>query len=212
MTDPSTTAVSPPRFTLGEGQAAFDAACDRARDESWANRLFDRDTTPLVDRSGRPGRHRGPPRLAGRPGSLHGPDRRPRRLRRRGRGGRVRDRGRGRDGRQQPGPRRPASDVRVAGRVSRAAHPRFDGPGLRLGGRRRPRSAHDADRHRVEVRHDHRTQRLPGRRLDARRSRDGRPEAPPLLRQRRRHHRRRSRTRARASRRSPTTTTSARSS
>ena len=45
MTDPSTTAVSPPRFTLGEGQAAFDAACDRARDESWANRLFDRDTT-----------------------------------------------------------------------------------------------------------------------------------------------------------------------
>ena len=49
MTDPSTTAVSPPRFTLGEGQAAFDAACDRARDESWANRLFDRDTTLWSD-------------------------------------------------------------------------------------------------------------------------------------------------------------------
>ncbi len=45
MTDPSTTAVSPPRFALGEAQAAFDAACDRARDESWANRLFDRDTS-----------------------------------------------------------------------------------------------------------------------------------------------------------------------
>ncbi len=45
MTDPSTTAVSPPRFALGDGQAAFEAACDRARDGSWANRLFDRDTT-----------------------------------------------------------------------------------------------------------------------------------------------------------------------
>jgi glucose-6-phosphate isomerase len=45
MTDPSTTAVSPPRFALGDGHAAFEAACDRARDGSWANRLFDRDTT-----------------------------------------------------------------------------------------------------------------------------------------------------------------------
>lgn len=45
MTDPSTTAVSPPRFALGDGQAAFEAACDRARDGSWANRLFDRDTS-----------------------------------------------------------------------------------------------------------------------------------------------------------------------
>ena len=45
MTDPSTTAVSPPRFALGDAQAAFDAACERAGDESWANRLFDRDTS-----------------------------------------------------------------------------------------------------------------------------------------------------------------------
>jgi len=43
MTDPSTTAVSPPRFALGDGQAAFEVACDRARDGEWANRLFDRD-------------------------------------------------------------------------------------------------------------------------------------------------------------------------
>ena len=45
MTDSSTTAVSPPRFALGDGQAAFAAACDRARDESWATRLFDRDAS-----------------------------------------------------------------------------------------------------------------------------------------------------------------------
>jgi len=49
MTDPSTTAVSPPRFALGDGQAAFDVACDLARDESWANRLFDRDTSLWSD-------------------------------------------------------------------------------------------------------------------------------------------------------------------
>jgi len=49
MTDPSTTAVSAPRFTLGDGQAAFDAACDRARDESWANRLFDGDASLWSD-------------------------------------------------------------------------------------------------------------------------------------------------------------------
>ena len=45
MTDPSTTAVSPARFALGDGQAAFETACDLARDESWANRLFDGDTS-----------------------------------------------------------------------------------------------------------------------------------------------------------------------
>ena len=45
MTDSSTTAVSPPRFALGDGQAAFASACDRARDESWATRLFDRDSS-----------------------------------------------------------------------------------------------------------------------------------------------------------------------
>ena len=49
MTDPSTTAVSAPRFALGDGQAAFEAACDLARDESWANRLFDRDTSLWSD-------------------------------------------------------------------------------------------------------------------------------------------------------------------
>jgi len=49
MTDPSTTAVSPPRFVLGDGQAAFEVACDRAREEAWANRLFDRDTSLWSD-------------------------------------------------------------------------------------------------------------------------------------------------------------------
>ena len=49
MTDPSTTAVSPPRFALGDGSAAFEAACDQARDEDWANRLFDHDVSLWSD-------------------------------------------------------------------------------------------------------------------------------------------------------------------
>ena len=52
MTDPSTTAVSPPRFALGDGQAAFEVACDRAREEDWATRLFDRDTSLWSDDPG----------------------------------------------------------------------------------------------------------------------------------------------------------------
>ena len=45
MTDPASTAVSPPAFALGDGAPAFVAAMTRARDEDWATRLFDRDVS-----------------------------------------------------------------------------------------------------------------------------------------------------------------------
>jgi glucose-6-phosphate isomerase len=41
----SATSVAMPTMTLGDGAAAYDAALTRARDESWAQRLWDRDTT-----------------------------------------------------------------------------------------------------------------------------------------------------------------------
>src|SRR6266550_540494 len=45
MTDPASTAVSPPAFALGEGTAAFEGAIAQARQEEWAVRLFDHDVT-----------------------------------------------------------------------------------------------------------------------------------------------------------------------
>jgi glucose-6-phosphate isomerase len=45
MTDPVSTAVSPPAFALGEGRGAFEAAVAQARGEDWAVRLFDHDVT-----------------------------------------------------------------------------------------------------------------------------------------------------------------------
>ena len=46
MTDsPASPSIAATRLTLGAGQAAFDEAVARARDERWAQRLFDRDTT-----------------------------------------------------------------------------------------------------------------------------------------------------------------------
>jgi glucose-6-phosphate isomerase len=45
MTEPATTVLTAPSFVLGESTAQFQAALARARDESWATRLFDRDTT-----------------------------------------------------------------------------------------------------------------------------------------------------------------------
>jgi glucose-6-phosphate isomerase len=43
MPDPASPAVDLPSFSLGEATAAYDAAVGRARDERWAERLFDRD-------------------------------------------------------------------------------------------------------------------------------------------------------------------------
>jgi glucose-6-phosphate isomerase len=45
MTEPASTALAAPRFSLGDGAAAFDAAVQRARTEDWARRLLARDVT-----------------------------------------------------------------------------------------------------------------------------------------------------------------------
>jgi transaldolase/glucose-6-phosphate isomerase len=45
MTDPLTTEIDAPRLALGETDAAYQAAVERARSEDWVNRLFARDTT-----------------------------------------------------------------------------------------------------------------------------------------------------------------------
>jgi glucose-6-phosphate isomerase len=46
MTDsPASPSIAPIRLTLGAGQAAFDEAAARARDEHWARRIADKDTT-----------------------------------------------------------------------------------------------------------------------------------------------------------------------
>ena len=43
MTDPTSTALAAPRLALGDGEAAYTAAVERARTEEWATRLFARD-------------------------------------------------------------------------------------------------------------------------------------------------------------------------
>ena len=45
MTESAATTAPLPRFALGEGTTAFEAAVEQARSEDWATRLFDRDTT-----------------------------------------------------------------------------------------------------------------------------------------------------------------------
>ena len=45
MTDPVSTTLSVPALALGAATPEYDAAVERARDESWATRLFDRDVT-----------------------------------------------------------------------------------------------------------------------------------------------------------------------
>ena len=45
MTDSAATTAPLPRFALGEGTTAFEAAVEQARSEDWATRLFDRDTS-----------------------------------------------------------------------------------------------------------------------------------------------------------------------
>jgi len=45
MTDPVSTAIDAPRLALGALTPAYQAAVDRARDEEWVTRIFDRDTT-----------------------------------------------------------------------------------------------------------------------------------------------------------------------
>ena len=45
MPDSAQTAVSAPRFALGDAASAYDAAVEQARTEDWANRLFARDVS-----------------------------------------------------------------------------------------------------------------------------------------------------------------------
>jgi len=45
MTDPAAPTLTAPRFALGGGAEAYEAAVTRARTEAWPNRLFDRDVT-----------------------------------------------------------------------------------------------------------------------------------------------------------------------
>ena len=45
MTDSASTTLSAPGLALGAATADYEAALERARSESWANRLFDRDVT-----------------------------------------------------------------------------------------------------------------------------------------------------------------------
>ena len=45
MTEPASVATTPARLSLGESGPAYEAAVTRARDETWATRLFDRDVT-----------------------------------------------------------------------------------------------------------------------------------------------------------------------
>ncbi len=49
MPEPAQTVVSAPRFALGDGEAAYAAAVERARAEDWATRLFARDVTLWSD-------------------------------------------------------------------------------------------------------------------------------------------------------------------
>ena len=49
MTDPAIATGRTPDYALGAGGAAYEAAVERARDEDWATRLFDRDVTLWSD-------------------------------------------------------------------------------------------------------------------------------------------------------------------
>ena len=211
MTDPVSTTLAAPRFALGAGAAEYQAA-DRPRPHRRVGQPVVRARRPaVVERSAGRRDDRRAAWLARCAGPFHRADRRPRRVRRRGGGRGLHDGRRGRDGRQQPRPGRPASDVRQPRRLPRPAHPRLDRSGLRVGDARRPRSDADARHHRLEVRHDDRAERVPDLRLGTRGDGAEQPfritatstPAPTS---------RRSPTRARAPRSSPTTTTSARCS
>ena len=167
MTESAATTAPLPRFALGEGTAAFEAAVEQARSEDWATRLFDRDTTlwstdPRVQEA-----------ISQRLGWLDAPeireqDRRPRGLRRRDRRVGLRDRRHRRHGRQQPRAGRAPPDVRLDRGLPGAARPRFDGSRTFVAA-----TLDDLDplthalHRRLQVRHDDRTERVPRRRVGA---------------------------------------------
>jgi glucose-6-phosphate isomerase len=49
MTEPVSSAIQVPILALGDGTTAYQAMVDEARDEEWANRLFDRDVSLWTD-------------------------------------------------------------------------------------------------------------------------------------------------------------------
>ncbi len=192
MTDPTSTALSVPDLALGHVTAEYEAAA-RARPRGGLGDPPVRPRQqPVDDRRARGRGHRRAARLARCAGPLHRADPGPRGLRRRHRRGRLHDRRGRRHGRQQPGPGRPASDLRDAGGLPGPAPPRLDRSGQHRRGLRRPRSAPDADHRGQQVGHDDRAQRVPGRGLGAapRQARRGRPSRlPDARRGHRGHHR-----------------------
>ena len=212
MTDPASTALTAPRFALGDGRRRLRRGGRAGADGRVGEPAVRARRPPVVERPARRRGDRRAARLARRAGPLHRPDRRARGVRRRGRRRGLRDGGRGRDGRQQPRPGRPRTG-RSASQEGYLALRILDStdPAYVVGDARRPRPAPDARHHRLEVGHDDRAERLPRRRLGARRGGARRGPAPPL-RAARRVLRGDHRPGQERSRRSPTTTTSARSS
>ena len=143
----------------------------RARDEGWAERLFDRDTTLWSADAARPGR-RSPSASAGSTPRPISPTRSPpsRASATAIRDAGLHDRGRRRDGRQQPRPGRPPPDVRHARGL-----PRRCASSTRPTRRPWPRPSTTSTRSRrsfivaSQVRHDDRAARVPRRRLGPRR-------------------------------------------
>ena len=130
-------------LALGDGMAGYEAVVDEAREAEWANRLFARDTSlwttdPDVAETiaERLGWLDAPAHFTDQIPSLEGFGDAIGRHR-------VHDRDRRRHGRQQPGAGRPPTDVRDAGRLPRAAHPRLDRSGRGRGRDGRSRPAQD---------------------------------------------------------------------
>ena len=186
MPDPIGATTSSPGLALGEHEAGYRAAVERARDEHWAERLFARDTTlwstdPRVQAA-----------IAERLGWLDAPAHfttRSRALEGFGEG--IRDAGfttaivAGMGGSSLA----PEVLVRTFGsgrRLARPARPRLDRPGGGRRDRRRPGPARDAVHRRQQVRHDDRAARLPGRRLGPDRVRPSGAAHAPRQRARRR--------------------------
>ena len=167
MPEPAQTAVSAPRFALGDRQAAYAQAVERARTEDWATRLFARDATLWTD----------DPRVAAsildRLGWLDAPAHFTEEIAGlEGFGDAVDDEGFTTAVVAGMGGSSLAPDVlrRTFGTVEGylgAAHPGFDRSGLRRRDPRRPRPAPDARPRRFEVRDDDRAECVHGLRLGA---------------------------------------------
>ena len=211
MTDPTSTAPTPPDSPSASPAPAYEAAVDGPAPRTWVNRLFARDTTlwssdervqdAILDRLGWLD---APAHFTEHTAGLEGF------------GDAVVDEGYTTS--SWPGWAAAASRPDVLHRTfgSQDGYPALrildsTDPAFVVGDARRPRPAPDPDGRREQVRHDDRAERLP-------RGRPGRGPRPPSTRSATTPTRARARSSprspipARASTRSPTTTTSARSS